>query len=752
LLTVSTQAELDFATALGDRVSIINGGVTITQSASMNATQLATLMAKMTSVTAAVAYTATVSSTTTASFSNLIGAGNLTISQTGAISLAKLKTASAVSITGDDLTTSVSLPVLTKATGLTFAGIDKATSFSMPALAAYDGAVSISIANAGSVDLSAFTSANADGTADTAPDDLTVSAATLTAPAFDAGKITADRLTSVNLPLWKFDNASSFAKALTVVLPSVNNAKAASYNLDISAKFPKATSVHLIAAASTATTPTHLDVTTGSSDNLATLILGGTWDDVVVDGTDLTSLTFDGTALNVTVSSTDITALNIPYTSTAKGSLTISSNLDLASATASKVEGLKGLTITGNTELATVSFAALTTAAAAATVNITGNNFAGTVTYTNTGATTGSLASTSGLKAMKAFLDSAITARTGTVAMQVELDVATAVSSTGTETNPNPYYMVDLINGTTTGGADKVALQRAYTLATTGSGNFQIAIGSDFLYVNSSNAATPITPSANMALAISELKSSAAVSRANALGLTLDVQSGANVQAINVVFASNLNSATGESGYATSSATLIGTDDFATLNIGTQSVTATSAASAASSTSGIASALAAAWLYKYGTASTLYTVNGDTTSGTIAISVSPLSGNRANGHAVSITTTAGSVTATVPLLEYIIGATNATTDNALVGNQLVILLSNNNKGVTGVTSPTVALTGTLTVSSTLATLDDHSTAKALNYLGNVWPGEARGLAVQAWDGTNLVVISPANTTDRTAFL
>ena len=751
-VSIASQADLDFATALGDKVVIINGDLTITQTATMDAAQLATMMGKVSSVTGDVAYTATVSTTTPAEFTNLTGSKKLTIEQTGNISLpAYVQATGALSITGDDLTLSVSLPKLNAATSLTFAGLDKTATFSMPALAAYDGAISISIANTGSVDLSALTNGtNVDGTADTTPDDLTINAATLTAPLYDAGKITADRLTSVDLPKWKFNNASSFDRALTVVLPSVNNAKAAAYEININTTFPKATSVHLIAAASTATTPTHLDVTTGSSDNLNTLILGGTWDDVTVNGTDMTSLTFDGTAMDVEVSSTDITDLDIPYTSAAKGTLKIDANLDLETVTASKVNGLKGLTITGNTELTKVSFAALATAATAATVNVTGNKFAGTVTYTNSAATAGGLVSTSGLKELKGFLDSAITGRTGTVAMQVELDDATVITSAGAESNPSPYYIVDLLDADTSGGDDAIARQLAYQVATEGGKTLQITVNGDALYVNSAGAATAITPSANMDLAIAELKSAAAVSRADALGVVLDVVGGGRPAALTVSFTLATNSTTGESADAgaTVSSTLIGTDDYATLTIGSQSVTATSGASSASSTVGIAAALATAWSTKYGTNSTLYTLSAN--AGVLTASVSATIGNRAEGDTISISTTAGTDTSTVPLLEYVIGATNATTDNSFKGDDVIILLKNKEAGVTGVTNPTIVLATTL-ASSTLASTDDHTTAKALTS-SNVWSNEARGLAINAKDSVTLVVNTAASTTDRTAFL
>ncbi|MDB9903008.1 hypothetical protein OAC73_01415 [Flavobacteriaceae bacterium] len=762
-LTVSNQAELDFATALGDKVSIINGAVAITQTATMDAAQLGTLMAKMASVTGAVAYTATNSTTTSQSFSNLTGALSVNLNQTGDISMPKLATTGALTLAGDTKTTSVSFPALTSAaSGLSALSFSKATTVSFPVLATYDGAISITTDNDATVDLSALTSAAAT-VGYTTIDALTVvNASVLTAPMFDKGAITANKVASVSLPKWEGTAASSFAKAKTAVLPAISATKTANLTFDVDTILPEATSVHVIGKSVAGTTVTYeVSVTTEGQDNLETLILGGVFDAITIkDNTDLVTLTFDASAEDVTIDNTDLVNASIALTAvaaatstTSKPTLTVQNNDAMNSFTASDVNNLKGLKVYNNRNLKTVSFADLDTAAAAATVTITDNDFSGTVTYSNTTATAGALASTSGLKELKSFLDSAISGRTGTVAMQVELDDATTVSSTGVESTPSStYYIVDLINAVTSGGDDAVARQIAHSVKTTGAGNIQVMIGSDALYVDSSNSPTAITPSANIALAISELKSSAAVSRAAALGLTLDVVEGGNVQAVNIVFAAALNSATGETTLATTSTTLIGADDYATLSIGSQSVTATSGTSTASATDGIASALAAAWLSKYGTASTLYDVDGDTTSGTIAISVSAGSGNRAHNDAVDVSYTAGTDTSTTPLLDFVIGATNATTDNKLKGDSVIILLENATAGVTGVTSPTVSFSGTLTVSNTLTSTDVHTTATAISAANGVYRTEGRGLAVNAWDGTTLVVTTTAATTDRTAFL
>ncbi|MCI4642385.1 MAG: hypothetical protein MRY51_05960 [Flavobacteriaceae bacterium] len=761
-LTVSNQAQLDFATALGNKVAIINGAVSITQTASMDAAQLGALMGKITSVTGAVAYTATDSSTTSQSFSNLTGALSVNLNQTGDISMPKLATTGALTLAGDTKTTSVSFPALTGVTsGLSALSFSKATSVSFPVLAKYDGAISVTTDNDATVDFSALTSAAA-SVGYTTIDALTVvNASVLTAPMFDKGAITANKVLSVDLPKWEGTAASSFAKAKTAVLPSISATKTANLSFDVNAILPEATSVHVIGKSVAGSTTTYeVSVSTTGQDNLETLILGGVFDAITIkNNTDLVSLDFDATAEDVTIDNTDLVDASIAFTaaggassSTSKPTLTVQNNDALNSFTATKVDGLKGLTIKDNRNLKTVAMADLDSAAAEATVTITGNDFSGTVTYSNSTSTAGTLASTSGLKELKAFLDSAITGRKGSVAMQVELDDATAISSTGVESNPNPYYIVNLIDAVTTGGDDAVARQIAYDLGTNGSGNLQIMIGSDALYVNSSNAPTAITPSANVALAISELKSAAAVSRAAALGLNLDVVEGGKVASLNVVFKTALNSATNETTLATTSNTTIATDDFATLTIGSQSVTATTVASTASSTAGIAKGLANAWNTKYGSASTLYSLDADTTSGTIAISVNRGSGNRAHNDAVAVSYSTGTSTATTPLLDWVIGATNATTDNKLKGGNVIILLENTTVGVTGVTSPTVTFSGSLTDSATLTSADDHTAAKALGYQGNVWPTEARGLAVNAWDGTSLVVTTAAQTTDRTAFL
>ena len=379
-LVIGTQAQLDFAVSLGDKVKFINGGLDIDQTTTMDAAQLTAVMAKVLNVTGAVAYTSTATTTTKGAFTSMTGAGSLAIEQAGNISLPKLTTVTGnLSLTGSASTLTVSLPVLTKVTGtITNASLGSATTYSMPTMVAFDSDLTINIDNAGSVDLSAFTNAtNVDGTVETSFDALTVNAATLTAPVYTAGKITANRLTSVSLPKWKFTTGSTFDRAATVVLPSVAAGKVAGYEINVDTSFKAATSVHIIASASTlatATAASHMSVTS-TSTKLETLILEGTFTTVSVTGSDVTSITFGGTAHSVTVDGTDIETLSLPYTSAAKGALVIKDNTKLTSVTADKVNGLSKFTLTGNSDLTDISFAKLVASGSTgALVTISGND------------------------------------------------------------------------------------------------------------------------------------------------------------------------------------------------------------------------------------------------------------------------------------------------------------------------------------------------------------------------------------------
>ena len=763
-VVVASQADLDFATALGNKVTIINGGLNITQTTTMNAAQLATLMGKVMSVTGNVTYTASVSSTIPGEFTKLTGAANVTVSVSAptAVTMPALKQTGNLSITAADAT-SISLPALTKVASFGTLSFPKATTFSAPVFAAYDNDLTISIADSGSIDLSAFTYSvtEAGVAAKTTTHVLTVNANTLTAPVFKIGKIIGTEIDNVSLPVWEGTSTSRFVDATTVVLPKVT-AYGGDLSLDLEDMFPRASSIHIIGNSSTSTgsTPatTEVSVSADTHTKLETLILDGTFGSVYLhDDTDLVTLTIDVIAEDFTLDNTDVVTADIKMTATAatstgKTSVTVQNNTKLSSITVNEANALNSLTIVDNSDLIAVSFPDLDSAGGTkANALIYNNDLKATMTQTGTGATaTYATTGTSGIQNLKKFLDSVITKRDADVRMTVKIDELTSVVS-GVAGAAAEYVLVDLLAADITQGADAIAQTKAWVLDNNGSKTVQITVDGDALFRSAANAATPFALSSNMDLAVTELKTAAA--RASDLGLTLDAQAGANVANFDIVFKATTNSATFEDSSATATTTRLDASDIITLEVGpSQSVTTTVVAGTTSTTNGIVDALIGAWSSKFGTASTLYTLS-EPASGTLRISVSALSGNRAHNHAVSVSVAndSGVNSGTTPLISYLAGATKATTDNKLQGVDVILTLTDKNKGVTGVTFPTVALSGT-TSAVALGTSLDYTASTADTYKSNAWPTEARGIVIPAKDSVGAVVNSAAVAVDNTAKL
>ena len=768
-VSITTVAELEFATSLGDKLNVVNAGVTITQTADMDATALQAVMAKMLTVTGAVVYNSTLTPTTKSSFTNLKSAGSLNINQTGGgnISLPNFTTSTgALVVTGGATTLTVSLPKLVSA-GTFALTAAKATTFSAPVLAAHDHSLNISIADSGSIDLSKFTySVTEAGVAATSTAHvLTVNAATLTAPVFKIGRIVSTEVASVSLPVWEGTSNSTFTDATTVVLPKIK-ALGGDLSMTLQTMFPDAESVHIVGNSSTSTgaspVTTEVSVTSLASPKLETLILGGTFSSVsLTNDSDLVTLTVDITAEDFTLDNSDVVTAAIDMTaaaasSTGKTSVTIQNNTKLTSMTINEVDDLNSLVIKDNSDLVSVSFPELNSATGTGAIaTIKDNDFKGTVTFTSAAGAAveaGSLVSTSGLVELGDFLDSVITKRTAADSMQVLLDEATVVTALGASSDATDYPLVDLQTAvsTTTGaiGAKKEA--KAWTLATDGSGTTNISIAGDWVFVNAAGARQDITPSANMALAAAELASSTAVTRAAALGLDLSTSVGATVGSITVSFTATNDSATVESNIAnaaTVSATAMTANQYATLTIGSNTVTATNT----DTVGGIATSLVNAYNAKYTTASSLYVVTD--TASTIVISVAAGSGNRAHNTEVSISATTASAVAGVPdaILGYVIGATKATTDNKMLGTDVIIRLQDREAGNT---FPTVSIPSTNASLALTSTLDYATATTADGYAGNAWPGDARGIVEPYFVGTGgtTTTTGTTSTVDRTSFL
>ena len=459
-LDITTQDELNFATSLGDKIKFIKGDLTIDQDndEDMDAVQLTAVMAKVLNVTGDLSYTSTETATAKGAFTSLTGAGSVTIDQSGNISLPKLinlasgttpVTVANLAITGSSETEVVSLPALKSVEGsMTFTDLGSVTSFSMPVMVAHDGSITIEIDNAGTVDLSAFTNATSqDGTALNATTDvLTVNASELIAPVYKLGPIVANRLVDVDLPMWQYAASSSFDRAQTVVLPSVTPTYASTgtvgYTININGVFDDAKSVHIIAAASTkATSPVHISVSS-TSTALETLILGGTFNGVDISGEDVTSITFDGTAKTVRVDNTDIETLDLPYTTAASGSFTVTNNSKLLSLSADKIDGLATFNVSTNADLAEISFDALeVSSATGADIDVSGNDLSIEAIYDEVDDVSDLKIESADLAVLKSFMADAITkvtsAATSSVNVDVDLaDIVRAYDDEGEERDP----------------------------------------------------------------------------------------------------------------------------------------------------------------------------------------------------------------------------------------------------------------------------------------------------------------------------
>jgi len=428
-LSITTAAELAFAKSLGNKVGIINGALTVTQSASMDATDLAAVLAKVKSVTGAIIFTAKATGITqTAGFTSLTSAGSLDIDVDGPVSLPVLASTTTLEVNDNTKLTSFSAPKLETVTHFnngTSNGaltLTKATSVNLASLIRYNAALTIT-QKSGLVDLSALANTNeTTGSLDTAYDLTLTGATSFSLPVRTAGKIVANQVTAaVSLPVWKGADDSSFDRASEVVLPSITGLVA----IKLNEWAPKATKFHYIGTGlkASSTVTNYPTFTTGASNsNLETLIIDGTSTSVnISDAIDLTSLTFTGAANTVTLNDLEsMTEITLGYVSKigsySSGTLAVTSNEKLESLTADSLDDISSLDISGNENLATISFDALNSlgtssagaAITAANINITGNDFTASNIQlpsdsTDAVAVTAAITTTSGLNDLEVY-------------------------------------------------------------------------------------------------------------------------------------------------------------------------------------------------------------------------------------------------------------------------------------------------------------------------------------------------------------
>ncbi len=120
LVTVGNATQLNAALALGNKINVLNNGLTVNGWADMDYTKVQTLIDRIQTMTGAITYTAGGSTGTEVVFNNLTSVGNITMTQPGGYHFPKLTNAAVIDLKDDYETTvtRVNFPLLTTVTGL----------------------------------------------------------------------------------------------------------------------------------------------------------------------------------------------------------------------------------------------------------------------------------------------------------------------------------------------------------------------------------------------------------------------------------------------------------------------------------------------------------------------------------------------------------------------------------------------------------------------------------------------------------
>jgi len=492
-------------------------------------------------------------------------------------------------------------------------------------------------------------------------------------------------------------------------------------------------------------------VISGNTD-LETLTLTGSKAAVVdIDDNDsLTELTVDTTIQKSSASA-----------ATLDGSLSVTGNSDLTTLVI-KSKDISTLDISDNDDLTSIDGAAMTTigATAGGTYTIQNNDLTATLATDKENATSctdcddlevndlGSFTTTSKMETLEAFLK-LVAADTKATANIYFDTVASTVDKDGTETTAETTWASDASAAT----LQKVVIlhrvvakdavmeddnalvkeKRAWLIdGDTGLGLDLTVDGVSVLHNGSSFGIVTLT--GNNAVDVASLKAALATDRATTLGVAFDAYAKGNSTTPAVEFKSTITSASNGENYTNAQVAALGSGTVSTsitsgdlfkLTIGDYSITSTVTYAVASGTNtgagiALASQLASDWNDKWGTSgsSPNFTVwanlDADTASGTIkaASLKSSSSGSRGWNDLVKVTWTkasaanasafsSGGVTNTI--MDWVIGSTEATSDNYAEGANIIFQLSEGTNRIdssTGQASLTITgITGSVTSTS-----------------------------------------------------
>ncbi|MDA9893066.1 hypothetical protein N9D50_03635 [Flavobacteriaceae bacterium] len=779
-LVVSTPAMLQAYWEMGSAVAIINGYVDIDVSSDMDITKVQDLVNEILVTTEDFAYTAGTGVDTEITFSNLTGTRSLTLDQEGGYMLEALESATIITLDDDSSVDVVHLGSLTSVTSLsdgTGAGtftFSKATELHLTSLPRYtaSGGLSVGVDEGGVIAMGELTDLDAAGEdyklvlSIDGPDtvsiskisgDKTNSQITLsnvinaTLAGYDGKVVIGDdvqNFTSDNLVDVDIDGNDLVTFTATGALNgNSTTADTAGPALTLSSQGDLET----VTLDGTFTT-----VSIGSNGNLVTATIGGT-----VTGADGVSLTSNSDLTTIDVSAlttdkvnidgnSDLEALTLDFTTAAgeattqEGTIIVNDNESLETLTIG-ANNIDNLTITNNADLTTIEAASLTAIGAkgSPSVTITDNDFNATVSNDEDDEFT----TDSGMNTLKVYL-TAVAADADSNA-DVKFDtVDSVVDASGVESASDAvdqYILTLTAKDVSTAASDAILEKRAWELPADADG-FGITIGSTVVTtdVNSSTANNPTTSidlDANKTLALAQVAAAASITRAASANVTLNAYLGGS-PTVDVTFYTTVNTSTNGENYSdaaagarasasrpASAATTTGT--YVTLTVGSLSVTATTVGGALGDTHSVGSrwakSLVDAWNTKYGgsgSSNTMSlvdtaTVQTDATSATLTLPAKAGSGRRAHEMAVALSLTVSGVTDTV---DWKIGSSDATADNKLQGDGIILVLE---ELVTGALNGVVLVSGTTRELSSTLLVQTGSEANT-STTANIYPNQARG--------------------------
>jgi len=513
--------------------------------------------------------------------------------------------------------------------------------------------------------------------------------------------------------------------------------------------------------------------------NLETLSINANMTDLTMQTlTDLTSLTVSGKIGNITLdSSPNIAVADFNHTTNMenKSSATantsaqfiVTDNLGLTTLHTTG-DDISTFTVTGNDALVELDMTGLKDqgGATSADVNLYDNDLTATsATNSTDGETdksdgaTGDAGTyddgTSGMDSMKIYLtaiaaDSDNDAQVSFDTVSSEDDTETTGTTTTTlniigattaTTTKNEATVLKMVSGSAnTAAGAKSAIAQIYGMiitptaqsndAGTAAGTLQVTTnGVNLFDTTLTGNGTALSMGGNQDLDIAAIKSSINLSRATSAGVTMDAKRGANSSAavtLRDVIEGTTTSVLGER-YTTAAAVTaantatnygMGSDDYITVTVGSNSVTATGA----SSTS-LASAVYTAWAAKYHS-------SGTASAAAVATMTSPTIGSGASqalawtmnqedsggyGKTISASVTAGTTTATSAAnMDWTIGASNLTSNNTTVDDGVsTILTLTANAADTAVPTVTTAVSAAASMAAiAIATTKTTNTAWA----------------------------------------